>query len=36
MAGIRFRETIELARCNEPKLRYLKNIAAELCPDLRR
>jgi hypothetical protein len=36
MAGIRFRETIELATCNEPKLRYLKNIAAELCPDLRR
>ena len=36
MAGIKFREAIQLSTCNDPKLRYLKAIAAELCPDLRR
>ena len=36
MAGIKFREVIDLATCSDPKLRYLKNIAAELCPDARR
>ena len=35
MAGIRFRETIQLATCQDPKLRYLRQIAAELCPDSR-
>ena len=36
MAGIRFRETIQLATCQDPKLGYLRHIAAELCPDSRR
>jgi hypothetical protein len=36
MAGIKFRDTIQLATCDDPKLRYLKNVAAELCPDSRR
>jgi hypothetical protein len=36
MAGIKFRVAVVIASCNDPKLRYLKNIAAELCPDLRR
>jgi hypothetical protein len=33
MAGVKFRLAIQIASCNDPKLRYLKNIAAELCPD---
>lgn len=31
MAGFRFRESIRLASCQDPKLRYLRQIAAELC-----
>jgi hypothetical protein len=36
MAGIKFRESVRLATCKDPKLRYLKQIAIELCPDIRR
>jgi hypothetical protein len=36
LAGIKFREAIDLATNNDPKLRRLKNIASELCPDSRR
>ena len=36
MAGIKFRDAIELPTCKDPKLRYLKQVAAELCPDARR
>jgi len=36
MAGIKFRDSIQLATCKDPKLRYLRQIAAELCPDIRR
>jgi hypothetical protein len=36
MAGIKFLESIHLPTCKDPKLRYLKQVAAELCPDLRR
>jgi len=32
MAGIKFRESVNLQTCNDPKLRYLKQIAVELCP----
>jgi len=32
MAGIKFRQSIQLATCKDPKLRYLRQIAAELCP----
>jgi len=32
MAGIKFREAIPLATCSDPKLRYLKQISAELVP----
>ena len=32
MAGIKFREIIRLATCDDPNIRYLKQIAAELCP----
>lgn len=31
MAGIKFRETLELRNCKDAKLRYLKQIVAELC-----
>lgn len=36
MAGIKFCDSIQLATCKDPKLRYLRHIAAELCPDARR
>ena len=36
MAGIKFRDSVPLATCKDPKLRYLRQIAAELCPDVRR
>lgn len=36
MAGLKFRQTIQLATCTDPNLRYLKRVAAELCPDIRR
>ena len=36
MAGVKFRREIDLSTCAEPSLRYLKRIAAELCPDTRR
>ena len=36
MAGLKFRQRIDLATCADPKLRYLKLVAAELCPDARR
>jgi hypothetical protein len=36
MAGMKFRQRIDLSTCADPKLRYLKRIAAELCPDARR
>lgn len=36
MAGVKFREIIRLAACDDPKLRYLKRIATELFPDARR
>lgn len=32
MAGIKFRECVDLGACDDPKLRYLKQIATELCP----
>lgn len=32
MAGIKFRESIQLATCDDPKLRYLRQIALELRP----
>ena len=36
MAGLKFRTTIQLATCKDPNLSYLKQVAAELCPDVRR
>jgi hypothetical protein len=36
MAGIKFRDSVQLVTCKDPKLRYLKLIAAQLCPDVRR
>jgi hypothetical protein len=36
MAGVKFRQRIDLSTCADPKLRYLKRVAAELCPDARR
>ena len=32
MAGIKFRESLELRTCKDPNLRYLKQIAIELSP----
>ena len=32
MAGIKFRESVDLPSCKDPKLRYLQQIAVELCP----
>jgi len=32
MAGIKFRETVNLSTCSDPKLRYLKQVVIELCP----
>ncbi|HEX3431848.1 MAG TPA: PilZ domain-containing protein [Rhizomicrobium sp.] len=32
MAGIKFRESIQLQTCKDPKLQYLRQIAAELRP----
>lgn len=36
MAGVKFRQRIDLSTCTDRKLGYLKTIAAELCPDARR
>ena len=36
MAGVKFRQCIDLSTCADRKLGYLKRIAAELCPDARR
>lgn len=36
MAGVKFRQRIDLSTCADPKLRYLKLAAAEICPDARR
>ena len=36
MAGVKFRQRIDLLTCTDRKLGYLKTIAAELCPDARR
>src|SRR5437588_9121528 len=35
MAGVKFRQAIDIATCQDPRLRYLKRIAAELRPDIR-
>jgi hypothetical protein len=35
LAGVKFRQQIDLSTCADPKLRYLKRVAAELCPDAR-
>ena len=36
MVGLKFRHAIELATCKDPGLRYLRQVAMELCPDVRR
>jgi len=33
MAGVKFCGSIQVATCKDPKLRYLRQIAAQLCPD---